>query len=84
MCVSGNYIGMFYRKIILDFERIGYTVEAKILNTADYGVPQVRKRVFFIGSKVKKNIIFQSLTRRTTHNNINFFFINQTFNIICG
>ncbi|VVH62827.1 DNA-cytosine methyltransferase (EC [uncultured Gammaproteobacteria bacterium] len=50
--------GKTREEIILDFERIGYTVEAKILNTADYGVPQVRKRVFFIGSKVKKNIIF--------------------------
>lgn len=34
-----------------EFKRIGYNVEHKILNAADYGVPQARKRVAFIASK---------------------------------
>lgn len=45
-------------EIIKDFERIGYKVECKILNSADYGVPQVRKRVIFIGSKTPVEIKF--------------------------
>ena len=37
-------------KIILnDFTSIGYKVHAKLINAADYGVPQIRQRVFFIG-----------------------------------
>ena len=32
-----------------DFTSIGYLVLTKILNAADYGVPQSRERVFFIG-----------------------------------
>jgi DNA (cytosine-5)-methyltransferase 1 len=28
---------------------MGYKVQAKVLNAADYGVPQLRHRVFFIG-----------------------------------
>jgi DNA (cytosine-5)-methyltransferase 1 len=31
------------------FEDIGYSLSFQLLNTADYGVPQDRKRVFFVG-----------------------------------
>lgn len=34
-----------------EFDRIGYKSTYKILNAADYGVPQARKRVVFIASK---------------------------------
>lgn len=46
------------REIINDFENLGYKVECKILNSADYGVPQVRKRVIFIGTKNSQKILF--------------------------
>lgn len=32
-----------------DFQSIGYTVKYKLLNAADYGVPQTRERVIIIG-----------------------------------
>lgn len=37
--------------IIKDFEELGYTVTYKKLLATDYGVPQARRRVVFIGSK---------------------------------
>ena len=46
------------KEIIKDFERLGYKVDCKILNSADYSVPQVRKRVIFIGSKESEKIEF--------------------------
>lgn len=46
------------KEIIKDFENIGYKVECKILNSADYGVPQVRKRVIFIGTRNSQKILF--------------------------
>ena len=35
--------------ILEDFEELGYVVKYKVLNAADYGVPQTRQRVFIIG-----------------------------------
>ena len=37
--------------IIKDFEKLGYKVSHQILLASDYGVPQNRKRAFFIGLK---------------------------------
>lgn len=45
-------------EIIKDFEKLGYKVDCKILNSADYGVPQVRKRVIFIGTSTNRKIEF--------------------------
>lgn len=50
------------KEIINDFEKLGYKVECKILNSADYGVPQVRKRIIFIGSRDNKKIEFPKKT----------------------
>ena len=38
--------------IVKRFEDLGYYVEFKVLNASDYGVPQARKRVIFICSKI--------------------------------
>ncbi|EAD7747784.1 DNA cytosine methyltransferase [Listeria monocytogenes] len=37
------------KRIIEDFEELGYNMQSKILYAPEYGVPQIRKRVFFIG-----------------------------------
>jgi len=46
--------GEIKNKISNIFKNIGYQVSSEILNAADYGVPQSRKRVFFIGLKEKE------------------------------
>lgn len=39
------------------FELLGYTTTIHLLNAADYGVPQRRKRIFIIGSLHGKNVL---------------------------
>jgi DNA (cytosine-5)-methyltransferase 1 len=38
------------------FEDIGYFVEIWLLNSAEYGVPQIRERVFIVGNKLGKKL----------------------------
>ena len=50
--------GLTKAEIITDFEDHGYKVECKVLNSVDYGVPQNRRRVIFIGTKSESEIEF--------------------------
>lgn len=50
--------GLTRKEIIKDFQKLGYEVECKILNSVDYDVPQIRKRVIVIGTNKHKTIDF--------------------------
>jgi DNA (cytosine-5)-methyltransferase 1 len=54
--------GKVFDLIKSDFEEIGYHVEAKLLNAAEYGVPQARERVIIIGSLISTTIDFPQKT----------------------
>jgi DNA (cytosine-5)-methyltransferase 1 len=41
--------GQIMNALMGEFDRMGYDVTTKLLVAADYGVPQLRKRVFFVG-----------------------------------
>lgn len=40
---------------IADFKQAGYTVSAKVLNAKEYGIPQNRVRLIFIGNRVGRD-----------------------------
>ncbi|MCM1324553.1 MAG: DNA cytosine methyltransferase [Acetobacter sp.] len=44
--------GKIEEKIINDYKEIGYDINVTVLDGADYGVPQFRRRVIFIGNKL--------------------------------
>lgn len=44
--------GKIEQMIINDYANAGYKISVKVLNSADYGVPQQRKRVIFIGNRL--------------------------------
>ena len=48
--------GAFVKDILKRFGKdgLGYTISMQLLNAADYGVPQNRQRVFFVGIKGKE------------------------------
>lgn len=46
-------------KVILDrLDKLGYTVHYKVLNTIDFGLPQLRKRIYIVGFKDKIDFNF--------------------------
>ena len=45
--------GKIEEKIISDYKEIGYDINVTVLNSADYGVAQARRRVIFIGNRIK-------------------------------
>jgi len=49
--VPGLIKSIEYDEIRKEAERFGYTIEGRVLNAADYGVPQRRKRAIVIGAK---------------------------------
>lgn len=44
--------GKVFEIIKKDFKKLGYNVDAKLLNAAEYGVPQARERVVIIGNRI--------------------------------
>lgn len=48
----------FKNEIVNAFISLGYSVNSCVLNASDYGVPQNRRRAFFLGYKEKKEIDF--------------------------
>lgn len=50
--------GVVKDSIIKDFEKLGYTVVYKVLLASDFGVPQNRRRAFFVGTKNKTEFVF--------------------------
>lgn len=49
--------GETFKKIKYDIELENYSIIYKILNCSDYGIPQMRKRLFIIGINKSSNII---------------------------
>jgi DNA (cytosine-5)-methyltransferase 1 len=75
--------GQVAKMILNDFKNIGvenggegYDVKMFLLNSANYGVPQSRKRVIFLGisneiDEEKREILFQNFPPKATHDDKN-------------
>lgn len=48
--------GFFKQEIIETFNKLGYEVDCKILLASNFGVPQDRRRAFFLGKKGKEKL----------------------------
>ena len=49
--IATLYSGKIRQEINKRFQNLGYAVNSDVLCAADYGVPQIRKRFFFVGLK---------------------------------
>ena len=63
-------------ELIEIFNDIGYNVTSKVLLAADYGVPQLRKRIFFVGIKKEYEYNFKFPT--PTHHDKNSLLSHAT------
>ena len=61
--------GKVIQMIIEDFESIGYKVDYKLVNAAEYGVPQARERVLIMGNRIGVKNIFPEATHSLTGDN---------------
>jgi DNA (cytosine-5)-methyltransferase 1 len=50
--LRAQYDGVYEDEIRRSMEELGFEVSVRTLNAADFGSPQVRKRVFFFGSQI--------------------------------
>lgn len=49
--LRSQYAGAYEDEIRSELEALGYRVSVAVLNAADYGAPQTRKRIFFAASR---------------------------------
>ena len=57
--------GEVFKQIVEDFAAAGYTIYHNLLNSAEYGVPQIRERVILVG--VRNDIDFEYIFPDVTH-----------------
>ncbi len=67
---KGDEIGRTLKTIILKLEALGYDVTWKVLNSADFGLPQARKRIFIVGTLTGKIMLNNFPIKRKKVKNI--------------
>lgn len=50
--------GQDFQNIVNAFSELGYTIDYRILDAEDYGVPQQRERMFIVGHKLTEDFLF--------------------------
>lgn len=64
--------GKFVDEIKKALEDLSYTVSIDLLNAADYGVPQTRKRLIFVGVRKNSGLSNKYIFPKATHNEDNY------------
>lgn len=68
----------FADPIIFKGKKYQYVVQHKVLNAANFGVPQFRERIFLIGNRLDKEFEFPAPTHGMTDGRIGLF---QNYNL---
>lgn len=67
--LRSQYAGRYEEEIRSMLSSQGYRVYVETLNAADYGAPQIRKRVFFFGTRLPQPFVWPSPTHSRTNDN---------------
>ena len=57
--VIDHYGELVMKKLADEFDRIGYDIQPMTMKATDFGVPQIRERVFIIGIKRGENVTWE-------------------------
>lgn len=56
--LTQNFGGAYLKRIVSDFASIGYAVDYRIIDAVAHGVPQHRRRLFFVGAQAEQGVPF--------------------------
>jgi DNA (cytosine-5)-methyltransferase 1 len=73
--------GEIIEDIFKSVKDIGYDVELRVLDVSEYGIPQIRKRVFIIGNRLNKKIHFPVPTNGKQEKNDFFNILNPLLTV---
>lgn len=73
--MKNSFEQTYSQEILLRLENEGYTVTSMVLNAADYGVPQRRKRAFFLANRYGFEFEIPLPTHSEKLNNLNHLFV---------
>lgn len=65
-----------------EYQRIGYNVKSQVLCAADYGVPQLRNRIFFFG--IRKDIDIEPNFPKPSNSRDNYTTVGDAINDLLG
>ena len=69
--ITTEYGNEIFDLVKEELEQLGYTVDYKVINVADYGVPQFRKRFVLLGSRYRRHPIKLPVETHTSPNDRN-------------
>ncbi len=64
--LRSQYSGQYEEEIRRLLQDVGYAVDARILNAADFGTPQMRKRLFIVGTRLGVPFVWPAPTHGDT------------------
>ena len=62
--ILSNSNGEIIKNIKKVLNKLDYSVSFKVLDASEYGVPQIRKRVFIVGNKINEEVFHKYLKKR--------------------
>ena len=66
--IKTMYNGRFFEEVVNAFSAVGYNIFYRLINSADYGVPQNRERVFIFGTRLSFNWSFPVPSNKSVKN----------------
>jgi len=71
--MKNGFERVYSNEVVERLEEAGYTVSYAVLNSVEYGIPQRRRRAFFIANRFGKDFYFPEPTYASPDSNLGFF-----------